>query len=66
LLGDSAFNKELWGAEHLIMGDDCMGDDCMGDDGRERHAVRDRLKKLTANIENGSCPSWIIGTNGIW
>jgi hypothetical protein len=61
LLGDSAFNKELWGAEHLI-----MGDDCMGDDGRERHAVRDRLKKLTANIENGSCPSWIIGTNGIW
>ena len=46
LLGDSPFNKELWGAEHLI-----MGDDCMGDDGRERHAVRDRLKKLTvANI----------------
>jgi hypothetical protein len=37
----------------------------MGDDGRERHAVGDRLKKLTANIENGSCPSWIIGTNGI-
>ena len=46
LLGDSSFNKELWSAEHLI-----MGDDAMGDDGRERHGVRDRLKKLTvANI----------------
>jgi hypothetical protein len=41
VLGHSHFNKELWGAEHLV-----LGDDAMGDDGRERHAVRDRLKKL--------------------
>ena len=41
VLGQSSFNKELWSAEHLI-----LGDDAMGDDGRERHGVRDRLKKI--------------------
>lgn len=48
LLGDSVFNKELWGAEHLF-----LDDDKLGDNGRESHAVRDRLKKLTvANVFN--------------
>ena len=42
LLGDSIFNKELWGAEHLF-----LDDDKLGDNGKESHAVRDRLKKLT-------------------
>jgi len=42
LLGLSDFNKELWAAEHLF-----LDDDKLGEDGRESHAVRDRLKKLT-------------------
>ncbi|MEI6071347.1 MAG: hypothetical protein WCS31_06120 [Verrucomicrobiae bacterium] len=42
LLGQSDFNKELWAAEHLF-----LDDDKLGEDGRESHAVRDRLKKLT-------------------
>ena len=41
-LGDSTFNKELWSAEHLI-----LDDDKLGENGRESHAVRDRLKKVT-------------------
>jgi Domain of unknown function (DUF3854) len=43
IVGGSPFNKELWGAEHLR-----LGDDSMGDDGRERHRVRDHVKKITA------------------
>lgn len=42
LLGKSDFNRELWGAEHLM-----LDDDKLGEDGKESHAVRDRLKKLT-------------------
>jgi uncharacterized protein DUF5906 len=43
VLGQSTFNKELWGAEHLV-----LGDDALGDDGRERQGVRDRVKKIVA------------------
>lgn len=48
LLGRSDFNSELWKAEHLF-----LDDDKLGDTGKESHAVRDRLKKITvANLYN--------------
>lgn len=48
LLGKSDFNAEIWRAEHLT-----LDDDKLGDSGKESHAVRDRLKKLTvANLYN--------------
>ena len=53
LLGDSNFNKELWAAEHLF-----LDDDKLGDNGKESHAVRDRLKKLTVAstfLMHGKC-----------
>ena len=41
LLKGSAFNSDLWAAEHLR-----LGDEELAEDGRERHLLRDRLKKL--------------------
>lgn len=42
--GGTTFNSELWGAEHLA-----IGDKSLGDDGRERARLRDELKRMTAS-----------------
>jgi hypothetical protein len=44
--GKSAFNYELWGAEHLG-----FGDKGLGEDGRERAHLRDELKRAVASTE---------------
>jgi len=44
--GKSAFNYELWGAEHLG-----FGDKSLGEDGRERAHLRDELKRAVASTE---------------
>ena len=41
---DSSFNSELWGAEHLVLGDESLGYDY-----RQRAHLRDQIKKLVAN-----------------
>lgn len=44
--GGTTFNSELWGAEHLA-----IGDKALGDDGRERARLRDELKRVVASSE---------------
>ncbi|HEY3755310.1 MAG TPA: DUF3854 domain-containing protein [Opitutaceae bacterium] len=44
--GGTAFNADLWGAEHLA-----IGDKGLGEDGRERARLRDELKRMTAASE---------------
>jgi len=44
--GKSAFNYELWGAEHLG-----FGDKSLGEDGRERAHLRDELKRAVGSTE---------------
>ena len=41
--GGTTFNADLWGAEHLA-----IGDKSLGDDGRERARLRDELKRIVA------------------
>ena len=42
--GGTTFNSELWGAEHLA-----IGDKGLGEDGRERSRLRDELKRVVAS-----------------
>ncbi len=42
LVKDNDFNSDLWGAEHLR-----LSDEELSEDHRERHGLRDRLKKIT-------------------
>jgi len=46
MTGASSFNSDLWGAEHLA-----MGDKGLGEDGRERARLRDELKRVVAAPE---------------
>ena len=41
--GATTFNSDLWGAEHLS-----IGDKGLGEDGRERARLRDELKRMVA------------------